>query len=493
MPHTLTLSALVQALQHKKISSVELSTHYLSRIHEAKALNAFISIEDDETVLEKAREADRRIAKHENGPLTGIPFAHKDNICTSSLRTTCGSKMLSEFRSPYNATISTRLETENTIMLGKTNMDEFAMGSSNETSYFGTVQNPWNLSRVPGGSSGGSAAAVAARLVPFATGTDTGGSIRQPAAFCGVSGLKPTYGLISRYGIVAYASSLDQAGLIAPSAEDIALILPYIAGYDPQDSTSIPTDIPHYSQAIQQPMKPIKIGIPTCFFDPQIDKPIRDSVLEGLSILERAGAHIVEIELSLNPYWIPCYYSLSCAEASSNLSRYDGIRFGHQSAHANTLRDLVTNSRTEGFGAEVKRRILTGTYVLASEQFEDYYIRAQKIRRLISQELKEALTKVDVLIGPTTQTTALPFHASKTNPSLFQLSDMFTVGANLAGLPAMSIPIGFHEELPIGMQLIGRHFDETTLLHIAHTYQNHTNWHQIIPNAYLSSQSGATP
>ncbi|PJD94313.1 MAG: Asp-tRNA(Asn)/Glu-tRNA(Gln) amidotransferase GatCAB subunit A [Legionella sp.] len=485
MPHTQSLTQLSQALQTKQISSVELCTHYLNRIKAASALNAFISI-DEEHAMQAAKKADERIAKKQASPLTGLPLAHKDNLCTVTSTTTCGSKMLADFKAPYNATIVQRLADEGCVMLGKTNLDEFAMGSSNETSYFGPVANPWNPDYVPGGSSGGSAAAVAARLAPFATGSDTGGSIRQPAALCGISGLKPTYGLISRYGMIAYASSFDQAGLMAPSAEDLALTLPIIAGFDALDSTSIARNIPNYLQTLRDPIKSITIGLPKCFFHPQVDPIVQSAVWAAIDVLKAAGATFVEVDLSLSEHWISCYYALACAEASSNLSRYDGIRFGHRSQKANSLRDLVTHSRTEGFGSEVKRRIITGTYVLAAEQYDAYYIQAQKVRHLISLELQETLSKVDVLLGATTPTLAFPIGESAQNPSVSQLSDIFTVAANLAGLPALSIPVGLHQQLPIGMQLIGSHFDEATLLQIAHTYQTATDWHTKIPNAYLS-------
>jgi len=400
-----SLSALQQALQKKTISAVELTQHYLQRIQQHQSLNAFISV-DEAHALAQAQRADKRIHAGDATPLTGIPMAHKDVFCTTTMPTTCGSKMLANFTSPYSATIAQRLEDAGTVLVGKTNMDEFAMGSSNESSAFGAVKNPWDLTRVPGGSSGGSAAAVAAKLVAFATGSDTGGSVRQPAAFCGISGLKPTYGLVSRFGMVAYASSLDQAGIMAGSAEDIAMVLSTMAGFDAQDSTSIATLMPDYSQQMQTPLMPLRIGLPRCFFHDDIDPDIQKAIREAVDFFQRQGAEIIDLDLSLQQHWIPCYYVIACAEASSNLSRYDGIRFGHRSQHANTLRELITHSRQEGFGLEVKRRILTGTHVLSAGYYDAYYVQAQKVRRLIRDELKSAFDQVDILLGPTTPTCA---------------------------------------------------------------------------------------
>ena len=489
MPHRLSLYALSKALQDKQISSVELCTHFLQRIHAAQNLNAFIHV-DAERALEAAQRADQRIHQGLASPLTGLPIAHKDNICTKGLRTTCGSKMLANFISPYDATVVQRLAQEGCVLLGKTNLDEFAMGSSNETSFFGPVLNPWQIDSVPGGSSGGSAAAVAARLVPLATGSDTGGSIRQPAAWCGITGLKPTYGLISRYGLVAYASSFDQIGLMATSAEDIAFSLGAVAGFDELDSTSVSCAIPNYMQMLEKPMNQMKIGLPECFFDPEVDPNIQEVVWQAIEVLKQAGAEFVKVNLKHDQHWIACYYALACAEASSNLTRYDGIRFGHRSQPAADLRDWITQTRTEGFGSEVKRRILTGTYILSSEKFDTHYLQAQKVRHLISMELQEILSYVDVLLGPTTPSLPFLLGASATNPKIGQLSDIFTVAANLAGLPSISIPIGFAKNLPIGMQLIGSHMSEATLLQIAHAYQRDTDWHTRIPTAYLSEQSG---
>ncbi|MFW2571699.1 amidase family protein, partial [Legionella sp. 29fVS95] len=357
---------------------------------------------------------------------------------------------------------------------------EFAMGSTNENSYFGAVKNPWDLERVPGGSSGGSAAAVAARLIPFATGSDTGGSIRQPAAFCGISGIKPTYGLVSRFGMVAYASSLDQAGPMANSAEELALVLQAMAGFDANDSTSVSCKIPDFSAALNQPIKGLRIGLPSCFFQKEVEADIQQAIRDAVKLLQYAGAEIVQLDLTLQPLWVPCYYVIACAEASSNLSRYDGIRFGYRSSKGNSLKELITNSRSEGFGREVKRRILTGTHVLSSGYFDDYYLQALKIRRLIQNELQDVLRQVDVILGPTTPTCAFKL-GEKTDPIQNYLADVFTVAVNLAGLPALSIPAGFSRGLPIGMQLIGNHFSEAQLLNLAYFYQQDTNWHQARP------------
>ena len=474
--HTQSLKSLSNALQQGQLSSTELTTHYLQRIADNHHLNAFISIDKD-AALTAAALADQRIHRGEAHPLTGIPLAHKDLFCTSALPTTCASKMLAQFQSPYDATIVQRLEATGAIVIGKTNMDEFAMGSSNENSYFGAVKNPWQTEYVPGGSSGGSAAAVAADLVPFATGSDTGGSVRQPAAFCGISGLKPTYGLISRFGMVAYASSLDQAGPMARSAEDIALVLQVMAGFDEKDSTSIAKDVPDYSSTLNDSIQGKRIGLPSCFFHTDVVPDIQDAIYAAIKTFEEAGATIVELDLNLQSLWVPCYYVIACAEASSNLSRFDGIRFGHRSNDVHTLQELITHSRSEGFGLEVKRRILTGTHVLSSGFFDDYYVQAQKIRRLIQEELVQALTTVDMILGPTTPSTAFKIGEKITDPTQRYLADIFTVSANLAGLPALSIPAGFSEGLPIGMQFIGPHFSEARLLNMAHYYQQCTQWH----------------
>lgn len=470
----------LNALQQGQLSSRELTASYLQRIEQFKPLNAFISLDADEA-LRLADNADKALRNQSAKPLTGLPMAHKDLFCTSRLPTTCGSKMLEHFISPYCATVVEKLDQAGCIMLGKTNMDEFAMGSTNESSFFGAVKNPWDNRCVAGGSSGGSAAAVAAGLVAFATASDTGGSIRQPAAFCGVSGIKPTYGLLSRFGMVAYASSLDQAGVIAPSADDLALVLHVMAGFDPRDSTSIKADIPDYSSSLNNSIQGLKIGVPQCFFDESVDPAIRDAISHALKQFEQAGAVVIDIELPLQSLWIPAYYLIACAEASSNLSRFDGVRFGYRSKKAASLREMITASRSEGLGEEVKRRILTGTYALSAGYFDAYYLQALKIRRLIQQELIDALNKVDVILGPTTPTCAFKLGDTLRDPMQNYLADVFTVAANLGGFPALSIPAGFAAGLPVGMQLMGKHFSEARLLNVAHQYQQMTSWHQQKP------------
>lgn len=477
----LSLKQLSQALHQGKLSSVELTRHYLMQIQKHKDLNAFISLDEEHALLE-SQKADQELKNGRGKSLTGIPMALKDLFCTKRMPTTCASQMLEHFQSPYEATLASKLLEHGSILIGKTNMDEFAMGSSNENSYFGAVKNPWDRKRVPGGSSGGSAAAVAAGLLPFAIGSDTGGSIRQPAALCGISGIKPTYGLISRYGMIAYASSLDQAGPLARSAEDLALVLQAMAGFDPKDSTSIETTIPDYYAELSKPLSKLKIGLPSCFFQPQVEPEIQQAIREAVKVFERMGAEIIHLNLELQPLWVPCYYVVACAEASSNLSRYDGLRFGYRSENASTLTELIRNTRSEGFGMEVKRRILTGTHVLSSGYFDAYYLQAQKIRRLIQEELVSTLKSVDVILGPTSPTCAFKLGEKIADPIQNYLADVFTVAANLAGLPAISIPAGFAKGLPIGLQLMGKHFGESRLLQVAHHYQQQTNWHLASPN-----------
>lgn len=478
---THSLRQLATSLKNKEFSSVELTKHYLSRIQSYQHLNAFIHI-DEPYAMAQAEIADARIQSGKSEPLTGIPMAHKDLFCTQKMPTTCASKMLEDYHSPFDATIVSRLHNAGSILIGKTNMDEFAMGSSNENSYFGAVKNPWNQQHTPGGSSGGSAAAVAANLVAFATGSDTGGSIRQPAAFCGVSGIKPSYGLVSRFGMVAYASSLDQAGAIAHSAEDLALILQSMAGFDPQDATSVNQPTPNYEAKLNQPLAISRIGLPKCFLHADVDVAIQKALQQALTVFEQAGIKIIEIDLEMQPFWVPCYYVIACAEASSNLSRFDGIRFGHRAAHADNIQELISNSRQEGFGMEVKRRILTGTYVLSSGYYDAYYLKAQKIRRMIQDELLQTLNQVDVIIGSTTPHMPFLLGEKISNPTQRYLADVFTVAANLAGLPALSIPAGFNDTgLPIGLQLIGNHFQESSLLNLAHFFQKNTHWHLSCP------------
>ncbi|AUH73513.1 Asp-tRNA(Asn)/Glu-tRNA(Gln) amidotransferase subunit GatA [Legionella sainthelensi] len=477
----LSIKQCAHALRQGELSSVELTKHYLAQIAIQNDLNAFISI-DEEHALLAAQKADQELKNGQGKVLTGIPMALKDLFCTQRMTTTCASKMLADFRAPYEATLANKLLEHGSILLGKTNMDEFAMGSSNENSYFGVVKNPWDKERVPGGSSGGSAAAVAAGLVPFAIGSDTGGSIRQPAALCGISGIKPTYGLISRYGMIAYASSLDQAGPLARSAEDLALVLQAIAGHDPKDSTSVASAIPNYDEELSKPLTRLKIGLPSCFFQPQVEQGVQQAIRSAVNVFEEMGAEVIELDLQLQPLWVPCYYVIACAEASSNLSRYDGLRFGYHSDKATNLTDLIRNTRSEGFGIEVKRRILTGTHVLSSGYFDAYYLQAQKIRRLIQEELITTLKTVDIILGPTSPTCAFKIGEKIADPIQNYLADVFTVAANLAGLPAISIPAGFAHGLPVGLQLMGKHFSEHRLLQVAHHYQQQTNWHLASPN-----------
>lgn len=477
----LSLKELAHALAQRQFSSVELTQHYLKQIQNNKELNAFISI-DEEHALTQAKLADQSIHQGQHELLTGIPMGLKDLYCTTTMPTTCGSKMLEHFHAPYEATIVSNLKAQGAILLGKTNMDEFAMGSANENSYFGPVKNPWDRTRVPGGSSGGSAAAVAAKLVPFAIGSDTGGSIRQPAAFCGISGIKPTYGLVSRFGMVAYASSLDQAGPMARSVEDLSIVLQAMAGFDAKDSTSAEVTIPSYYEQLNKPLDQLKIGLPSCFFQPEVDPDIQQAIKDAVKVFAELGAEIIEIDLKLQLLWVPCYYVIACAEASSNLSRYDGIRYGYRSKKDKDLVELITASRSEGFGPEVKRRILTGTHVLSAGYFDAYYLQAQKIRRMIQEELTQALQSVDLILGPTTPTCAFKLGEKVVNPVQNYLADVFTVAANLAGLPALSIPVGFSNGLPIGLQMMGAHFSENLLLNSAHLFQKQTHWHLANPN-----------
>jgi len=484
MPHQFSLTTLRGMLRRREISSTELTQHFLNRIDQHAGLNAFISL-DHEGALESAKKADADIASGQQGALTGLPIAHKDIFCTRRLRTTCGSKMLSNFTAPYDATIVERLSAAGVVVTGKTNMDEFAMGSSNETSYFGNVQNPWDTTRVPGGSSGGSAAAVAARLVPAATGTDTGGSIRQPAAFCGLTGLKPSYGRVSRYGMIAFASSLDQGGPLAQSAEDAALLLSVMAGFDSRDSTSINETTPTAEALLSKPLEGIRLGLPTEFFDTSVDATVLGQVREAIGVFESLGAQLVDVSLPNSSAGIPCYYVIAPAEASSNLSRFDGVRFGHRSEDAPDLKSLYENSRAEGFGDEVKRRILIGTYVLSAGYYDAYYLKAQKIRRIISDDFARAFEKCDVIVGPTSPTTAFAIGEKTKDPVSMYLNDIFTNTVNLAGLPGLSLPVGFDTAgLPVGMQLIGRFMDEASLLSLGHRYQQETDWHQQMPEAF---------
>ena len=485
MLHQHSLTALRDMLRRKEVSSEELTRHFLDRIGQFSSLNAYIAV-DEEGAIESARKADQAIASGQLADLTGLPIAHKDIFCTRRLTTTCGSKMLAGFAAPYDATVVERLASAGAVVTGKTNMDEFAMGSSNETSFFGSVHNPWDITRVPGGSSGGSAAAVAARLVPGATGTDTGGSIRQPAAFCGLTGLKPSYGRVSRYGMIAFASSLDQGGPITRSAEDAALFFSAMAGFDSRDSTSIAQEAPSVDDLLSKPLKGLRLGLPTEFFDNSVDAEVLARVREALDALESLGAQLVDVSLPNSSAGIPCYYVIAPAEASSNLSRFDGVRFGHRSKDAADLQSLLENSRAEGFGDEVKRRILIGTYVLSAGYYDAYYLKAQKIRRIISEDFSKAFERCDVIVGPTSPTTAFALGEKTKDPVSMYLNDIFTNTVNLAGLPGLSIPVGFDTAgLPVGMQLIGRFMDEAPLLSVGHRYQQETDWHLRCPEAFV--------
>jgi aspartyl-tRNA(Asn)/glutamyl-tRNA(Gln) amidotransferase subunit A len=479
-----TVAELSRALARKETSSVELTRTLLDRINKYKDLNAFITV-DPERSLAQARAADARIARGEAGALTGIPVAQKDIFCADGWLTTCGSKILSNFIAPYDATIIDKFNRAGAVCLGKTNMDEFAMGSSNETSYYGVVQNPWGSGRVPGGSSGGSAAAVAARLAPAATGTDTGGSIRQPAALTGLTGLKPSYGRVSRYGMIAFASSLDQGGPMCRTAEDCALLLNTMAGFDPRDSTSVDEPVPDYTKSLNDDIKGLRIGLPKEYFSEGLSPEVAQVVQAAIGEYKKLGAQIVEISLPNSRLAIPCYYVLAPAEASSNLSRFDGARYGYRAKDYTDLLDMYCKTRAEGFGAEVKRRIMIGTYALSAGYYDAYYLKAQQLRRLIAQDFERAFQSCDVIMGPTSPTTAFKIGEKSDDPVAMYLSDIYTISVNLAGLPGMSIPAGFAPDgLPVGLQLVGRYFDEARLLNVAHRYQQATDWHQRTPKGF---------
>jgi aspartyl-tRNA(Asn)/glutamyl-tRNA(Gln) amidotransferase subunit A len=482
--HTRSLTQLAAGLKAREFSSVELTRMLLARIEAHQPLlNALISVTAT-SAMQAAAVADGVLARGGGGPLTGIPLVHKDIFCTEGVRTTCGSRMLDNFVAPYDATVVAKLKAEGMVMLGKANMDEFAMGSSNETSYFGLVRNPWNPKLVPGGSSGGSAAAVAARLTPIATATDTGGSIRQPAALCGITGFKPTYGRVSRYGMIAFASSLDQGGTLTASAEDAALVLRAMAGFDPRDSTSVEKPVPDYVAGLDQPLAGLRIGLLKEFFEKGLHPDNERCVRAALEVYQKLGAKLLEVSLPNLGLSVPAYYVVAPAECSSNLARFDGVRFGHRAKDPKDLMDLYKRSRGEGFGAEVKRRIMTGTYVLSAGYYDAFYLKAQKVRRLIATDFEQAFDKIDVLMGPTTPTVAFELGSKTSDPITMYLNDIYTIGANLAGLPAMSIPCGFVQNLPVGLQLIGRHFAEERLLSAAHAYQRETDWHRRVPAGY---------
>jgi aspartyl-tRNA(Asn)/glutamyl-tRNA(Gln) amidotransferase subunit A len=481
-----SLKALGQMLAKKQVSSVELTQEFLNRIDTLNPeINAYIALDKNKS-LAQAKAADIRIAAGSAAPLTGIPIAQKDIFCATGWKTTCGSKMLANFVAPYDAHVISQFDAAGAVNLGKTNMDEFAMGSSNETSYFGGVKNPWDFTRVPGGSSGGSAAAVAARMCAAATGTDTGGSIRQPASLCGFTGLKPTYGVVSRYGMIAFASSLDQAGPMAKSAEDCALMMNVMAGFDERDSTSLQRDKEDYTRDLNKPLNGLRVGLPKEFFADGLDANVAKVVETAIAEYKKLGAEIVEISLPNTGLSIPVYYVLAPAEASSNLSRYDGVRYGHRAAEYTDLMDMYCKSRAEGFGAEVKRRILIGTYVLSAGYYDAYYLKAQQIRRLIAQDFEEAFKHCYVIMGPAAPSTAFKAGEKVDDPVAMYLQDIYTISTNLAGLPGMSIPAGFSagsdgKALPVGLQIIGNYFDEARMLNVAHQYQQVTDWHTRMP------------
>jgi aspartyl-tRNA(Asn)/glutamyl-tRNA(Gln) amidotransferase subunit A len=479
--HNKTIKELAAGLRSGEFTSVELTRAFLDRIKKFDGeLNSFISL-CEEQALAQAAEADKRIAAGEQNPLTGIPIAHKDIFCTDGVRTSCASKMLDKFIAPYNATVVEKLAEAGVVMLGKTNMDEFAMGSSNETSWYGPVKNPWDTTKVPGGSSGGSASAVAARLAVAATGTDTGGSIRQPAALCGITGIKPTYGRVSRYGMIAFASSLDQAGPMAANAEDAAILLQAMAGFDERDSTSTDAPVADYLSGLENSLEGLRIGVAKEYFGEGLDAAVEASVMAAINKYRELGAEIVEISLPNSGLSVPVYYVVAPAECSSNLSRFDGVRFGHRCDDPKDLEDLYKRSRAEGFGAEVKRRILIGTYALSAGYYDAYYLKAQQIRHLISDDFKQAFEQCDVIMGPTSPSTAFGIGEKSDDPVTMYLSDIYTIATNLAGLPGMSIPCEPVNGMPVGLQIIGNYFDEARLLNVAHRYQQVTDWHKAMP------------
>ncbi len=482
--HTKTLTEQAAALRAGEFSSVELTQAYLDRIHTLDAeLNSYITI-CDESALAEAQRADQMLHAGEGGALTGIPLVHKDIFCTSGVRTSCGSRMLDSFIAPYDATVVARFKASGAVMLGKSNMDEFAMGSSNETSWYGPVHNPWDSGLVPGGSSGGSAAAVAARLCSAATGTDTGGSIRQPAALCGLTGIKPTYGRISRYGMIAFASSMDQAGPMTKSAEDAAAMLQVMAGFDPLDSTSADEPVPDYTATLEADLSGLRIGLPKEYFGDGLDPDVASSIEAAIDEYRRQGAEVVEISLPNTHLAVPVYYVAAPAECSSNLARFDGVRFGHRCSDPKDLEDLYKRSRNEGFGAEVKRRILIGTYALSAGYYDAYYLKAQQLRQLISDDFKAAFEQVDVIMGPTTPTTAFGIGEKADDPVTMYLSDIYTIAVNLAGLPGISIPVKPVAGRPVGLQIIGNYFTEAKLLNVAHRWQQESDFHLAMPDGF---------
>jgi aspartyl-tRNA(Asn)/glutamyl-tRNA(Gln) amidotransferase subunit A len=483
--HTKTIIELGAGLKAGDFTSVELTRHFLERIERHNGeLNAYVTV-TPETALQQAQAADDRLQAGQAGPLTGIPIAQKDIFCTQGVKTSCGSRMLDNFISPYDATVVERLKQAGIVSLGKANMDEFAMGSSNETSFYGPVRNPWDHERVPGGSSGGSAAAVAARIATAATGTDTGGSIRQPAALCGLTGLKPTYGRVSRFGMIAFASSLDQAGPMAQSAEDAALLLQAMAGFDPKDSTCANQPVPDYSATLNDSLEGLRIGLPKEYFGEGLDPAVAAAIEAAIDVYKGMGAKVVEISLPNSALAVPTYYVVAPAECSSNLSRFDGVRFGYRCEDPKDLEDLYKRSRGEGFGAEVKRRIMIGTYALSAGYYNAYYLKAQQTRHLISDDFSKAFEQVDVIMGPTSPATAFGLGEKSDDPVTMYLNDIYTIAANLAGLPALSLPVEPVNGLPVGLQIVGNYFAEGKLLNVAHRYQLETQWHRQLPEEYV--------
>ena len=481
--HNYTIAKLIKGLQNKEFSSVELTQHFLDRISQLNDdYNAVITV-TSEQALSAAVLADQRLANGDAPAMCGVPILHKDIFCTNGVRTSCGSKMLDNFVPPYDATVVENFARDGAVMLGKTNMDEFAMGSSNETSFYGPVKNPWATDSVPGGSSGGSAAAIAARLAPGATATDTGGSIRQPAALCGISGLKPTYGRVSRWGMIAFASSLDQAGPMARTAEDCAIMLNCMASFDEKDSTSVNQSIPDYTASLGNSVKGLKIGIPKEYFSEGLDPGTEIAVRKALADFETQGAQLVEISLPNSHLSVPAYYVIAPAEASANLSRFDGVKYGYRCDDPKDLQDMYCRSRTEGFGEEVQRRILIGTYCLSAGYYDAYYGKAQQVRQLIQQDFSDAFKSVDLIMGPTCPSPAFKFGAKGDDPVAMYLEDIYTIATNLAGLPGMSVPCGMVEEKPVGLQIIGNYFDEARMLNVAHQFQQITDWHNQAPEA----------
>ena len=481
--HNYTIAKLIKGLQNKEFSSVELTQHFLDRISQLNDdYNAVITV-TSEQALSAAALADQRLANGDAPAMCGVPILHKDIFCTNGVRTSCGSKMLDNFVPPYDATVVENFARDGAVMLGKTNMDEFAMGSSNETSFYGPVKNPWATDSVPGGSSGGSAAAIAARLAPGATATDTGGSIRQPAALCGISGLKPTYGRVSRWGMIAFASSLDQAGPMARTAEDCAIMLNCMASFDEKDSTSVNQSVPDYTAKLGNSVQGLKIGIPKEYFAEGLDPGTEIAVRKALADLEAQGAQLVEISLPNSHLSVPAYYVIAPAEASANLSRFDGVKYGYRCDDPKDLQDMYCRSRTEGFGEEVQRRILIGTYCLSAGYYDAYYGKAQQVRQLIQQDFSDAFKSVDLIMGPTCPSPAFKIGAKGDDPVAMYLEDIYTIATNLAGLPGMSVPCGMVEEKPVGLQIIGNYFDEARMLNVAHQFQQITNWHNQAPEA----------